>query len=264
MFSFLNNLPPVTKNFLLINILLYVVMQISIASGAIDLSTLLASHYIGTPFFEPFQMVTHMFMHSPADLMHIFFNMFLLVIFGSNLERLWGPKRFFIFYFAAGIGAFLLDNIVNGLQIQELKQSLESSGISIESIDNLIGQHKMMTEQQLSNQYYEIMKDQSAQTNEAAVKYFQTSLVSGVGASGAIFGLLAAFAILFPNTEMYLMFIPIPIKAKFLIGAYVLYEMYKAFSTQTDNINHLAHLGGALTGAILVLIWRYTDRKNFY
>ena len=124
MFSFLNNLPPVTKNFLLINIVLFVVMQVSLASGGVDLTSLLASHYIGTPFFEPFQMVTHMFMHSQRDLMHIFFNMFLLVVFGSNLERLWGAKRFFIFYFAAGIGAFLLDNIVNGLQIQEIKNNL--------------------------------------------------------------------------------------------------------------------------------------------
>jgi membrane associated rhomboid family serine protease len=264
MFSFLNQLPTVTKNFLLINILMYVIMQISLASGGIDLSILFASHYIGTPFFEPFQIVTHMFMHSPRDLMHIFFNMFLLVIFGSNLERLWGPKRFFIFYFAAGIGAFLLDNIVNGLQIQEMKGAMQSAGVSLESIDNLITNHKSMTEKQLSAQYYEMMQSYSAETNQAAVKYFQKSLVSGVGASGAIFGLLAAFAILFPNTEMYLMFIPIPIKAKYLIGAYVLYEIYKAFSMQTDNINHLAHLGGALTGAILVLVWRYTDRKNFY
>ena len=89
-------------------------------------------------------------------------------------------------------------------------------------------------------------------------------ITSGVGASGAIFGLLAAFALLFPNTELYIMFIPVPVKAKYLIGAYVLYELYKSFAMSTDNINHLAHLGGAATGAIMVLIWRKTDRKNMY
>jgi membrane associated rhomboid family serine protease len=99
---------------------------------------------------------------------------------------------------------------------------------------------------------------------QPAVKYFQLSLVSGLGASGALFGLLAAFAILFPNTELYLIFIPVPIKAKYLIGVYILYEVYKSFSAQTDNVNHLAHLGGALTGAIIVLLWRKTDRKNFF
>lgn len=258
-----SQMPPVTKNFLLINITLFVLMQVFLASGGLDLSTLLAAHYVGTPFFEPYQIVTHMFMHSPLDFMHIFFNMFLLVIFGSHLERLWGPKRFFIFYFACGLGAFLLDNGVNGYQIIEIKDRLTEAGVSVESLNNLVLQYKTMGENQLNSEFYQILMDHP-DAKEDAFKYFMKCITSGVGASGAIFGLLAAFAILFPNTEMYLMFIPIPIKAKFLIGAYVLYELYQAFSVQTDNINHLAHLGGALMGGIIVLYWRRTNRNHFY
>lgn len=262
MFSFLNNIPQVTKNFLLLNILLFVLMHVFLASGGIDLSRYLASHYVTTPLFEPYQVISHMFMHSYTDVTHIFFNMFGLVIFGSHLERLWGPKRFFLFYFAAGIGAFVLDNAVNVTQLVEMRHQLSAANINISALDNLIASARDMGDSQLNQSFNEIVTQASQQ--QTAIDYFQLSLVSGVGASGAIYGLLAAFALLFPNTELYLMFIPIPVKAKFLIGAFVLYEVYKAFSVQTDNINHLAHLGGALIGAILVIYWRQTDRKNFY
>jgi len=260
MFSFLNNIPQVTKNFLLLNVLLFVLMQLFLTSGGIDLSRYLAAHYIGTPLFEPYQVITHMFMHSPIDIMHIIFNMLLLVMFGAHLERLWGPKRFFIFYFAAGFGAFAIDNIVNGIKIYEMKQTLAAANVNIESLNNLIINIKGMSNQSINETYSQII--QGASAYEAASEYINLSLLSGVGASGAIFGLLAAFAILFPNTELYLMFIPIPIKAKYLIGVYVLYELYNSFAAN-DNINHLAHIGGALVGAIIVLIWRKRSR-NFY
>lgn len=263
MFSFLNNIPQVTKNFLIINVIMFFLMKFFIASSGLDISTYLASHYVGTPFFEPYQIVTHMFMHSNWDLFHIIFNMMLLVIFGSHLERLWGPKRFFIFYFSAGIGAFLLDNIVNGIQLWEMKQIIESSGVSLDSINNLILQYNNMSNYEANENLATIIGGHG-QVQPTVVKYFQYAFVSGVGASGAIFGLLAAFAILFPNTELYMMFIPIPVKAKYLIGGYVVFEIIQAVNVSTDHINHLAHIGGALTGAIIVLIWRQTDRKNFY
>jgi len=236
-------------------------MQFFLATGGIDLSRYLAAHYIGTPLFEPYQIITHMFMHSPVDIMHIIFNMLLLVMFGAHLERLWGPKRFFIFYFAAGLGAFALDNIVNGIKIYEMKQTMAAASIDLDSLNNLIINIKGMSNQAINESSAQIIQ-RGASGNEAASQYINSSLLSGVGASGAIFGLLTAFGILFPNTELYLIFIPIPIKAKYLIGVYVLYELYNSIAAN-DNINHLAHIGGALVGAIIVLIWRKKS-KNFY
>jgi membrane associated rhomboid family serine protease len=235
-------------------------MQVFLASGGIDLSRYLASHYIGTPLFEPYQVISHMFMHSPVDIMHIIFNMLLLVMFGAQLERLWGPKRFFIFYFAAGLGAFALDNIVHGIQVFDMINEMKLAKVDVTALNNLILNIKSMSDSSINEAYGQIVD--GAQAHEAATKYIRLSLLSGVGASGAIFGLLAAFAILFPNTELYLMFIPVPIKAKYLIGVYVLYELYSSFAAN-DNINHLAHIGGALVGAIIVLIWRKKSKK-FY
>jgi membrane associated rhomboid family serine protease len=260
MFSFLNNIPQATKNFLLLNVLLFVLMQVFYSTSGLDLSNYLSAHYLGTPMFEPYQIITHMFMHSRVDFMHILFNMLLLVIFGSHLERLWGAKRFFIFYFLAGIGAFALDNVAHGFQIFELKKTIESSGIDVTALNNLVMNMSKMNSSEIQEAYSIIVQGHS--NYAAANEYINQSLTSGVGASGAIFGLLAAFAILFPNTEMYIMFIPIPIKAKYLISFYVLYELYSSI-VANDHINHLAHLGGAITGAIIVLIWRKKG-KNFY
>ncbi|MCT4561708.1 MAG: rhomboid family intramembrane serine protease [Crocinitomicaceae bacterium] len=263
MFQSLNNLPQVTKNFLIINVLLFILMQFFYASSGLDISNYLASHYVGTPFFEPYQAVTHMFMHSRLNFMHIVFNMLILVIFGSHLERLWGAKRFFIFYFAAGLGAFALDNVVNGIQLLEVREQIEAANISIESLNNFVLHMREMNDSELDATLTTIVKG-NGNALPAVYDYLGFSLASGVGASGALFGLMAAFAMLFPNTELYIMFLPIPIKAKYLIGGYVLFEVIQAVQMQTDHINHLAHIGGALTGAIIVLIWRYTDRKNFY
>lgn len=262
MFSFLNNIPQVTKNLLLINVVLYLVMMVFLQIEGPDLSDYLSSHYVLSPLFEPYQSITHMFMHSKLDLSHILFNMLLLVIFGSHLERVWGMKRYFIFYMAAGIGAFLLDNIVQGVRMVELQELITQNGISMDAVNNVARQSGFYIDQSdidLLNQIKNI-----GNAPESVVTYIRMCNIEGVGASGAIFGLLAAFAILFPNTELYLMFIPIPIKAKFLIGAYVAYELYQSIFVAYDSVNHLAHIGGALTGTILVLIWRYRDKQNFY
>ncbi|MFT7344044.1 MAG: membrane associated rhomboid family serine protease [Lentimonas sp.] len=259
---FLNNIPPVTKNFLLLNVILFLIMHVFIATGGTDISQYLSAHYINTPLFKPYQLITHMFMHSASDIMHIFFNMFLLIMFGAQLERLWGAKRFFIFYFAAGIGAFALDNIVNGIQVNEHLNAMANAGINVDALNNLVLRSNSMSNTAVNETFNQIVTSVNGQQD--AIQYYRMGITSGVGASGAIFGLLTAFAILFPNTELYLMFIPVPVKAKYLIGAYVAYEIYKGFSYSVDNINHLAHVGGALTGAILVLIWRKMDRQNFY
>ncbi|MDG2464216.1 MAG: rhomboid family intramembrane serine protease [Crocinitomicaceae bacterium] len=259
----LNNLPPVTKNLLLINIALFILTIIFMGNGGFDLSQYLSSHYVGTTLFEPYQIVTHMFMHSNADIMHIFFNMFLLVIFGSHLERVWGPKHFFIFYISCGIGAFALDNIVHGMEVFRYKSELIQAGVNIDAIDLFIERSFGMGRVEIINSLSQMAP--SAQAMDSASGYFILSRTSGVGASGAIFGLLAAFAILFANTELYLMFIPIPIKAKYLIGVYVLYEIYQVINpVNGDNTNHWAHLGGALVGTIIVLVRRKTNKTNFY
>jgi membrane associated rhomboid family serine protease len=259
MFSFLNNIPVVTKNILLINVALYFLMLVSISTGGFDLTNYLSTHYVGTPFFEPYQVVTHMFMHSSQSIFHIFFNMFMLVMFGSHLERLWGAKHFFIFYFACGFGAFALDNIVHGMEIYQLKSKIIGSGMNIAAVEQYIETCSTCAKRDL------VSLAKSQEGLDSAWSYLEASFSVGVGASGAIFGLLAAFGILFANTELYLMFIPVPVKAKYLIGLYVLYEAYRAFNPiPGDPTNHWAHLGGAIVGAAIVLIRRKTNRTNFY
>ncbi|MBC9811521.1 rhomboid family intramembrane serine protease [Crocinitomicaceae bacterium CZZ-1] len=250
----LNNIPIVTKNILIINILVYVVMMVGINMGHEMLPFYLSTHYFNAPTFEPYQVVTHMFTHSATDIFHIVFNMLLLVMFGSHLERIWGAKRYFIFYFACGIGALVLYNSIGVVQIHQLKQALIADGYNIDVVNEYIWGGNVRQ-----------LPILSANSQELFNEYSEMVFSSMAGASGAIFGLLAAFAILFPNTELMLLFPPIPIKAKYLIGGYLVYEIYMSFfSTKIDNIAHLAHVGGAIVGIVFVLYWRKTDRRNFY
>ena len=252
MFSFLNNIPQVTKNLLLLNVMLYIV-SLFLASNGLDLGQYLGAHYFNSALFQPYQIITHMFMHSLTDFFHILFNMLLLVMFGAHLERLWGPKRFFIFYFASGLGAFLLYNSIGVWELMELKKSLISMGYDIDVLN-----HK------ITNNYLEDIEVKMPYHREALQQYYNYTVSNMVGASGALFGVLSGFGVLFPNTQLMLLFPPIPIKAKYLIGAYLFFEIYSSISGPQDNIAHLAHVGGALVGIALVLYWRKTDRQNFY
>lgn len=244
-----NNIPLVTKNILIINILVYIVTMVGVQMGN-NIDAYLAGHYLNSPLFEPYQVITHMFSHSTFDVFHILFNMFLLVMFGGHLERIWGPKRYFIFYFACGIGAFLLYNTIGIYQISELKTFLESNGYDVQYWTT-----------ELSDLKYQRLQITSDPNLEAYKNLIQSSMV---GASGAVFGLLAAFALLFPNTQLMLLFPPIPIKAKYLIGGYLAYEVYSSIYQTNDHIAHLAHVGGAVVGIIFVLFWRKYDKRNFY
>jgi len=255
--NFLNNIPQVTKNILLLNITLFIVVLILAQQGN-DYTGLLGAHYINSPLFQPFQMITYMFMHSLNDFLHIIFNMLLLVMFGAHLERLWGPKRFFLFYFACGIGAFALYNAIGVWEIMELKRQLVSMGYDISTMDNILINNFPLDE--TANLEREMMNKGG---DDIVNKYFRMIQTPMVGASGALFGVLAAFGVLFPNTQLMLIFPPIPIKAKYLIGAYFIFEVYNSFNSN-DQIAHLAHVGGAIVGVVLVLIWRKTDRSNFY
>lgn len=252
MFSFLNNIPTVTKNILILNILFYIA-TLSFMSNGVNLIQLLGAHYITTPLFEPYQLVTHFFMHS-TDIFHILFNMLMLVMFGSHLERIWGPKRFFIFYIASAIGAFALYNGIGVFQIMELKSKLIAMGYDITNLN-----------QDLIAENYNRIILLAPESEHLLQDYAVKIITPMVGASGAIFGIMAAFAYLFPNTELMLLFPPIPIKAKYLIGAYFVFEVFNSFQEKAgDNVAHLAHVGGAIVGFVLVFIWNKNNRTHFY
>jgi membrane associated rhomboid family serine protease len=235
----LNNIPQVTKNLLILNIMFFVATYFLEIQG-IDLIQDFGAHYVNSPLFEPFQIVTHFFMH--ADFFHILFNMWIFVILGAHLERIWGPKRFFIFYLVSAFAAFALFNIIGVYEIENLKTQIMDKGYSIDEINGLT----------------------KLTSNNIVNKYLIMINTPMVGASGAIFGVMAAFTILFPNTVFYLYF-AIPVKAKFLVGAYLAYTLYMIiYPNELDNTAHLAHLGGAIAGGIMVLYWRKQDRSNFW
>ena len=254
----LNNIPQVTKNLLILNVLVFILTLI-LGSKGVDLNQLLSTHAIGSPLFQPYQVVTHMFAH--AGFFHLLMNMWLFVMLGGYLERLWGPKRFFIFFLLCGFGAFLLQNAISVYQLFDLKAKIAASGFDVSTINYYIT-HSSGIPETLSeiNNIGNINESQA----RLIIDYVMQSNSSMLGASGAVFGVLAAFAILFPNQE-FMLYFAIPVKAKFLVGAYFVYEVYQAFQNNpNDQVAHLAHVGGAIVGAIIVLYWRKKDRANFY
>jgi len=194
---------PIVLNLLIINALVYVAQMVM--DKNMGLTNYIALYSYQSEAFKPYQLVTHMFAHSPTSFFHILFNMYALWMFGVVLERVWGPKKFLIFYFVCGLAAgvaqmFTMD--INGL---------------------------------------------------------------AVGASGAIMGLLAAFAYLFPDTKFYILPFPFPIKAKFMVAIYAAIDLFGGLHPgPADNIAHFAHLGGMVMGFILVIIWGKTNNKTFY
>ena len=248
----LRNIPQVTKNLLLLNIMFYIVSMV-LASNGTDVARQLGAHYFNSILFQPYQIVTHMFMHSLTDFFHILFNMLLLVMFGAHLERVWGAKKYFIFYVACGLGAFVLYNSIGVWQIMELKNQLILDGYDMTVLNNKVGEAR-----------FDTIMINSENSQDLLEGYISKTYSHLVGASGAIFGLLAGFAFLFPNTELMLLFPPIPIKAKYLIGGYLVFEIYSSIFRYNDQIAHLAHVGGAVVGIILILIWRKRDRENFW
>lgn len=243
----LNNIPQVTKNILILNIIFFVATFILETQG-INLISKFGAHYVNSTLFQPFQVITHFFMH--GNFFHIFFNMWLFVMLGAYLERIWGPKRFFIFYIATALGAFGLYNVIGVYELEVLKNQLINEGFDLTELNYMIQ----------NNEYNQI----NFESNEVYHDYVVNSYTPMVGASGAVFGIMAAFAILFPNTEFRIYFL-FPIKAKFLVGGYFLYEIYQAYQNNAgDSTAHLAHVGGAIVGGIIVLIWRKTDKNNFW
>ena len=212
-----------------------------------EIYDLFALHYFENSRFEIWQPLTHMFMH--GSLNHILFNMFGLYMFGSPLESLWGKNKFIFFYISAGLGAAALQLLIYYFQYTTVYNDLLALGYGQDAVNTLVTEGsynrailESLSEKQLSGMY-------------------QAFNASMVGASGALYGVLVAFAMLFPNSELYLMFIPFPIKAKYLIPFMILVDLFFGFSSfSIGPIAHFAHLGGAISG---FLIMRYWKRQQF-
>lgn len=221
---------PVVRNLLIINIIFYVVTHFLYP----DLRGVLAGYYPSAPQFQPWQVITHMFMH--AGLGHLFFNMFALFMFGSQLERVWGPKRFLNYYLACGLGAFFLHELVVGYGF------FSTYGAWFPQVEELY-----------PNLGY-----------SARLATAQEMFIPVVGASGAVFGLLLGFGMLFPNTRLQLLFPPVPIKARYFVMGYGALELMLALDNSPgDNVAHFAHLGGMIFGYFLLKKWQ-KDRDVFY
>lgn len=224
----MNNIPTVTKNLLIINVLCFFGAIVGQRYG-VDVEGLMSLHFFLASDFNLGQLFTYMFMH--ANFQHIFFNMFALWMFGRVLEQVWGPKRFLLFYMLCGIGAGL---------IQELVQYIEYATV-------------------LSNYT-------TVQTGYGLIPMSEyLNMMRTVGASGAVYGILLAFGMLFPNSQMFVFPLPFPIKAKYFVMGYAVLELVLGISGG-DGVAHFAHLGGMLFGLILIIYWRKKDgnRQNIY
>ncbi|NMH29364.1 rhomboid family intramembrane serine protease [Flavobacterium silvaticum] len=242
---------PTVKQLLIINVLFYIGSQI-VGPPAYDL---LSMYYPENPKFHFWQIFTHMFMHAPPpNYMHIVFNMFALYSFGSALEQFWGGKKFLFFYISCGLGSALLYNLFNFWEIHQGIQEMMKANIPHSDIVNF------MTKGQTVGKYsQEILGSISMEkVQNMAIAYNGQML----GASGAIYGLLVAFGFMFPNAEMFLMFIPIPIKAKYLISGVLILDLVLGlygssfFGPGGTGVAHFAHLGGALIGFLMMWYWK--------
>ena len=231
--------PPVVKNLLIVNGLVWIA-QLVFNKPEFNLTEILALQPVDSPEFKPYQIVTHMFAHAAYTpgggivFYHILFNMFTLWMFGRILENVWGPKRFLTFYLICGIGAAACHLLV---------QHLRYDPVLVQQLTNALNANDEQT--------IELLYPKAG------------FLASAVGASGAIMGVMAGFAYLFPNTELYIMFIPIPVKAKWAMLGLAAIDIFGGMAGG-DQIAHFAHLGGAITGFIIVLIWNKTNRKTLY
>ena len=216
----MNNMPTMTKNLLIVNFLAYIATWVLELRG-IDLTSLLGLHFFMASNFHVYQFITYMFLH--GSLTHIFFNMFALWMFGSVIERVWGPKKFLFYYICCGIGAGLVQEIV-----QYADYSIQ--GIAAYQYVNAGGVQM---------------------TTDAYINLWTT-----IGASGAVYAILLAFGMIFPNERLFIIPFPFPIKAKWLVVGYIAIELFSAMSGPGDGVAHMAHLGGMLFGFLLIRYWQ--------
>lgn len=233
----LANIPTVVKNLLIINILMLLATY-ALGNYGTDLGDILGLHHWSSDLFRPHQLVTYMFMH--GGFQHLLFNMFALWMFGKVLEQIWGPKRFLIYYMITGIGAGIIQLLVTELRIMSLVNEITPE------------LYEMVLREGLS-----VLNKGQNYSEGVLGELNQLINTTTVGASGAVFGILLAFGMLFPNTQLMLLIPPIPIKAKYFVTFYGLFELYSGLSNNpADNVAHFAHLGGMLFGYFLIKMWK--------
>lgn len=224
---------PIVLNLIIINVMVFLAQKFITPFNVTEWGAL---HYFSSTLFKPHQIITNMFMHDTGGFSHILFNMFGLWMFGSVLENYLGSKKFLIFYLICGLGSALLVQLTVPYSASVFANS--AAGLQTATANNI--------------------------SLEAVIEAYKQQY-SAIGASGAIMGVMAAFAYLFPNTEMYVMLIPIPVKAKYVIPVFILIDLFGGLNQSAgDNIGHFAHLGGALVGFLLILYWNKNNRKTFY
>ena len=232
-------MPTIVKNLLIINGLFFLA---SIAMPG--LSKVLGAFYYDSPLFEPWQVLTHMFMH--ASFAHIFFNMFALWLFGTAIERVWGAEKFLKYYLITGLGAFVLHYAIVAFQAQNLIAELGPQAVELVKTEGM-----------------ELWSNGKNYTDPKLAQLNILYNVPVVGASGAVFGLLLAFGMMFPNTRLIMLFFPVPIKAKYFVIGYGAIELFSGIANRPgDNVAHFAHLGGMLFGFILIKYWK--SKENNY
>lgn len=225
----MNNLPTVTKNLLIINVLCFFGMLVAKRYG-IDVENLLGLHFFLASDFNLSQLISYMFMH--ANFQHIFFNMFAVWMFGRVLEQVWGPKRFLTYYLICGIGAGLIQELVQYLEYAFTLSNYDSVNLGIAG--GIIPMEEYL------------------------------NMMTTVGASGAVYGILLAFGMLFPNSQMFIFPLPFPVKAKYFVIGYAVLELFLGLGGG-DGVAHFAHLGGMLFGLILIIYWRKKNgNQQFY
>ncbi|HRQ85711.1 MAG TPA: rhomboid family intramembrane serine protease [Flavobacteriales bacterium] len=257
-----SRLPEVVKNLLIINGLM-LLLKIAMGTDGLGRSVLdnwLGLHVIGSPDFKPWQVLTHMFLHAgpgsgPGWYWHIVSNMFALWMFGGPIENVMGSKRFLNYYLLCGLGAAALQMSVSYAETRSQAAELEAVGVTTAEVKEIVAASHISPDEadQVMNR---IIREHPGSGAQVQAMFWNYAGVM-VGASGAIFGILIAFGMLFPNVELMLLFLPIPIKAKYFVALYGLWELFAGVRQQTgDNVAHYAHLGGLIFGFFLIRYWK--------
>jgi membrane associated rhomboid family serine protease len=269
-----NILPVVVKNLLIINTIMWLAETVFEKQLGFSMNGQFGLYFPFSDLFAPYQYATHLFMH--GNFMHLFSNMFALWMFGTVLENYWGPKRFLVYYFITGLGAAFIHTLSTAFEIGQLSRTIETyaSSPGLPGFLSLMQDNVMyITRESLGRinafiNSWELMPSnpvylsQSVEWARELITYKMN--IPTVGASGAVFGVLLAFGMLFPNQVIYLFF-ALPLKAKYFVILYGLFELYAGFSNNPgDNVAHFAHLGGMLFGFILIKYWRKKDRHRYF
>lgn len=235
----------IVKHLIIINVIFFIA---SIVFGEL-MYDLFAMHYPNNSDFIFWQPVTHMFMH--GDITHILFNMFGLWMFGTPLEQMWGKQKFVFFYLSAGFGAVLIQTIVYHYDVMSVTQILIDNGLTNSDVDAFYKTGRLNTS---------IIQSVGEDRLYSGIQSFKAVMV---GASGALYGILVAFAMLFPNVQLMLLFPPIPIKAKFFVPLLILFDLFFGFTSYSVGpIAHFAHIGGAVTGFLMMYYWKKNQFNN--